>query len=198
MLSVITLFTFPFFLFFTLDSAFGIQLGSLAGISAHCWGLFNQWGMYKEGHESSQERDTRECVESELEAGGYIDLAPHQAAAAAAATTARTVKIQRYVAKEFNDPSILGHCVDYVKQLSAPIWAGKCALALRRRRRQSQSHCPFRWLPAQACKCLFLILCRSLAPSLCLSHSLAELTSRPKATRPCPRPCNLVKGPNGI
>lgn len=85
--------------------------------------------MYKEGHESSQERDTRECVELELEAGGYIDLAPHQAAAAA--TTARTVKIQRYVAKEFNDPSILGHCVDYVKQLSAPIWAGKCALALR-------------------------------------------------------------------
>lgn len=128
-LSVITLFTFPFFLFLTLDSAFGIQFGSLAGISAHCWGLFNQWGMYKEGHESSQERDTRECVELELEAGGYIDLAPHQAAAAA--TTARTVKIQRYVAKEFNDPSILGHCVDYVKQLSAPIWAGKCALALR-------------------------------------------------------------------
>lgn len=77
--------------------------------------------------------ETLESVESEseLEAGGYIDLAPHQAAAAAAATTARTVKIQRYVAKEFNDPSILGHCVDYVKQLSAPIWAGKCALALR-------------------------------------------------------------------
>lgn len=71
--------------------------------------------------------ETLESVESKLEAGGYIDLAPHQAAA----TTARTVKIQRYVAKEFNDPSILGHCVDYVKQLSAPIWAGKCALALR-------------------------------------------------------------------
>lgn len=73
--------------------------------------------------------ETLESVELELEAGGYIDLAPLQAAAAA--TTARTVKIQRYVAKEFNDPSILGHCVDYVKQLSAPIWAGKCALALR-------------------------------------------------------------------
>lgn len=71
--------------------------------------------------------ETLESVESESEAGGYIDLAPHQATA----TTARTVKIQRYVAKEFNDPSILGHCVDYVKQLSGPIWAGKCALALR-------------------------------------------------------------------
>lgn len=105
----------------TLVSAFGIQLEELSVIGAHCWGLFNQWSLYIEGHESSQEPYTRACAQpaggEQAKAGGYIDLAPRRAAAAAV-DAARTVKIQRYVAKEFNDPSILGHCVDYVKQLS--------------------------------------------------------------------------------
>lgn len=148
--------------------------------------------------------ETLESVESESEAGGYIDLAPQQATA----TTARTVKIQRYVAKEFNDPSILGHCVDYVKQLSGPIWAGKCALALReaaavaavvnRNRIAHFAGCLLRHANAFPSASTSTGPCPPLSPSLCLSHSLAELTSRPKATRPCPRPCNLVKGPNGI